>query len=129
MTLPPAVMAALRRCRWVHALGMASTCEGCANDGEPGYCDGAGIADDQDDPSELWCHCGHAVVMVELPLACECDGPNGWHCPGEESQHWAEAPRRADSSCGYCGSDPEPIDPPPSSSIPETENRALWGDR
>lgn len=37
---------------------------------------------------------------------CGCSGPVGWHCPGEESQHWAKGDT-LDSECGHCGSDPE----------------------
>lgn len=40
---------------------------------------------------------------------CACDGPVGWHCPGEESQHWAER-QTADSPCGHCGGSPEDLD-------------------
>jgi hypothetical protein len=105
--LSPPVLSVLEKCRWVHALGMKPSCDGCANDGEEGYCRGAGIADEQDG-DELICHCGHTVVMVEAPLECACTGPDGWHCPGEESQHWAESDR-ADSLCGHCGGEPEAV--------------------
>ena len=103
------VLGVLRRVRWVHALNMAPECEGCSNDGEDGYCMGAGIGPVQDDEAELYCHCGHTVVMVELPIECACDGPAGWHCPGEESQHWAER-QVIDSPCGHCGGDPADLD-------------------
>lgn len=100
------VLAVLDKCRWVHALGMADACEGCANDGDPEPCRGAGIGSVQDDPEELWCHCGHVVVMVEPPRECECDGPDGWHCEGEDSQHWAELDG---ATCGHCGWAPDPV--------------------
>jgi len=108
-TLSDPVYQVLSRCHWVHALNMATSCEGCANDGEAGYCRGAGIDPYQPSPVELYCHCGHTVVMVELPSGCECDGPEGWHCPGEDSLHWAEW-QRPDSPCGHCGGDPADLD-------------------
>jgi len=30
---------------------------------------------------------------------CRCTGPGSWHCPGEESQHWAAT----SGICGHCG--------------------------
>jgi hypothetical protein len=37
-------------------------------------------------------------------LVCGCVGPEGWHCPGEESEHWADS----FGGCGHCGWTPDP---------------------
>jgi len=108
MFLTKPVLDVLDRCHWVHALGMSKECEGCANDGEPGYCLGAGIGAMQDSDDELYCHCGHVVVMVETPMECGCSGPDGWHCGGEDSQHWA-AGDDPDAECGHCGLRPSDV--------------------
>lgn len=44
-TLTKPVLDVLRRSSWVHVLGGSVECEGCANDGEEGFCEGAGIAE------------------------------------------------------------------------------------
>lgn len=42
-------------------------------------------------------------------LDCGCVGPEGWHCPGEDSEHWAksstppEGGTVLDIECGHCG--------------------------
>lgn len=38
-------------------------------------------------------------------LTCACAGPPGWHCPGEDSEHWAKTDD-PDAECGHCGSRP-----------------------
>lgn len=37
---------------------------------------------------------------------CECDGPPGWHCEGEDATHW---PDTDGVTCGYCGWAPDPV--------------------
>jgi hypothetical protein len=34
---------------------------------------------------------------------CFCVGPEGWHCPGEDSEHWADTDG---VTCGFCGCGP-----------------------
>lgn len=53
----------------------------------------------------LWVHGSEAVRLSELE--CQCSGPEGWHCEGEDAQHWAktEDPK---AECGYCGWIPDP---------------------
>lgn len=41
----------------------------------------------------------HGTEAVALEDGCECSGPPGWHCPGEDSQHWATPT----GECGHCG--------------------------
>jgi hypothetical protein len=33
-------------------------------------------------------------------VSCGCSGPDDWHCPGEDSQHWADTDG---ITCGHCG--------------------------
>jgi hypothetical protein len=116
--VPVGVMALLAQFTWVHELDGTKECGGCANDGEPGYCQGAGPGWDQQDtregdeldqPPPILCHCGHRVVAVARGDTCECSGPGAWHCDGEDSQHWAkgEAP---DAECGHCGAEGRQLD-------------------
>jgi hypothetical protein len=112
-TIPAGVMALLEERTWVHKLGLSRECEGCANDGEPGYCRGAAPGWEQQDVRSaeeveageapaILCHCGHAVVPLELTYRCGCYGPGSWHCAGEEAQHWAKG-EELDAECGHCG--------------------------
>lgn len=103
--VPYPVMTLLDTLSWVHALGMGIDCEGCANDGEPGYCRGPRPSTDQAMDDGIVCHCGHRIVPVIYLDACGCSGPDGWHCPGEESQHWAKG-EEPDAECGHCGDRP-----------------------
>ena len=62
--------------------------------------------------------CGYGEVADRLePLVfdpqhpsdaeCYCVGAPGWHCPGEDSQHWAKFLDDPKSECGHCGGSPE----------------------
>lgn len=104
--VPPGVYALLTGLVWVHALGRSVECEGCANDGEPGYCKGPSPSPMQPVDDEIVCNCGHAILLSLDE--CQCAGPAGWHCPGEDSQHWAKG-EEPDSECGHCGETPEPL--------------------
>lgn len=35
---------------------------------------------------------------------CQCDGPEGWHCTGEDATHWADTDG---VTCGHCGFAPD----------------------
>jgi len=37
---------------------------------------------------------------------CRCSGVPGWHCPSEESEHWAKW-QALDAECGHCGWQPQ----------------------
>jgi hypothetical protein len=94
--LHPAIEKLLSRLTWVHSLNGLPSCEGCANDGEAGYCLGAALGPQQDEPDELYCHCGHRVAVLEE------HADRGWICAGEFSEHWPKADR-LDAECGHCG--------------------------
>ena len=103
--VPSSIMAVLDRLSWVHEQGLTADCEGCANDGEPGYCLGPRPSVEMQDgvDGEVFCHCGHRIVAVAFE--CGCVGPPGWHCVGEDSQHWSKGDD-PDAECGHCGMRP-----------------------
>lgn len=53
---------------------------------------------------------GHDELVTTYELLrdrpCECSGPRGWHCEGEDSQHWAKG-EDPTAECGHCGWSPE----------------------
>lgn len=110
--IPPGVWGLLVSLQWVHELGLSVECEGCANDGEAGYCLGPMPSREQADLSdpdagEEWgtisCHCGHSVVVIEYPARPE-DGE--WRCAGEDSEHWPKGDGLL-AECGHCGWSPD----------------------
>lgn len=65
------------------------------------------ITPDEDDPTTcLVCRRDLDMRLVHGSDGdCSCSGPDGWHCPGEHSEHWAQGDE-PDADCGYCGSRP-----------------------
>lgn len=109
--VPIGVMALLEQLTWVHELGLTKDCQGCDNDGEPGYCQGPApsweqqdLRESEDDEPPIACHCGHRIVAVLGIGECGCSGPGAWHCDGEDSQHWAKG-EDPEAECGHCGSE------------------------
>lgn len=91
---------------------------GCSSIGAGDWCSCAAIdpnhphiPDEIDDALECRvCRRPLDVVLVhadEPPIRedCGCSGPPGWHCPGEESEHWTSGDD-PDGECGHCGSRP-----------------------
>lgn len=97
--VPAPLLKLLQGLTWVHTLNGLPSCEGCANDGEPGYCRGAGFSPEQSDPDGLVCHCGHYITAVEAHPT------RGWECAGTYSEHWP-AGDEIDTECGHCGWSP-----------------------
>ena len=121
-TIPPGVMGLLRTLSWVHSLDLTVECTGCANDGEPEPCEVARPCVEQAEVQDgdgfaILCDCGHEIVWTSR---CQCSGPAGWHCPGEDSQHWSKGDA-IDGECGHCGWQPDEAD------VAEMTSRALTG--
>jgi hypothetical protein len=84
----PSLLELLRTFGWVHRLGGTVACEGCANDGDEGYCLGATPADLSDQSeAPISCVCGHSIEVAWYP-----DRPDDgrWRCAGEDSEHWPQ---------------------------------------
>jgi hypothetical protein len=92
---------------------------GCSSIGVGGWCSCAVIHPDhpeviEDSGDDHW-DCGVCrrplevrVIHADEPVlhdGCDCTGPAGWHCPGEESQHWTIGDD-PDGECGHCGMRP-----------------------
>lgn len=105
----PALLVLVRSFGWLHALGDSVECEGCANDGEPGYCRGPVPADltDQVDPEDIYCVCGHSLRVAWYPSAEPVAGL--WRCAGQDSEHWPKGDSMM-ASCGHCGWEPNEED-------------------
>lgn len=54
------------------------------------------------DPDELYEAYEALYAAVKSGTPCQCEGPEGWHCPSEESTHWA----KPSGECGHCGWSP-----------------------